>query len=140
MSDNALTADQLSNILLKMSYQAEVVADGKAVRSGASGFKFTIIPLVNAAEFMSAVIWEHKPVNPEMINSFNKINRFGKVYADDDGDVVLISDFLLNYDDSNEKLENLMQQIMIIWEGLIGKMKDHLMTWSDIADATPENP
>lgn len=123
---------KLADAIGELGYRAKIEDD--VIVSSAGGMKVAV-QLYGDDSVQLAAGFRGLPTGfgLEQINDYNRKYRFGSVYQEEPGTVVLQSNFLLNPDDSQVK--DRMEAIFSLIEGLIGELREAI---SDIDNTTSE--
>lgn len=124
MGDNESAQSDLqaiATLLQNDGYRAKVEPNDGAIRSATGGLKISVYPTDNTIQLRCGVVAEDYDVQLQQVNTFNAKYRFGKMYLDQDNDIVLESDHI--FDVRKDDAASTLTEIMKIFEGLLNVMK-----------------
>jgi len=136
MSNSASEASNvqtLATLLQEEGYRAKI--EGGAVRSMTSGFSVSIYPYRGSIQLRFGIQGQGTYFQPRHANEFNARYRFAKVYLDDDGDIILESDFLFDFAARSEEAAAKLREIMAIFDGTARFLRDKIEEAGDEAKA-----
>jgi len=119
-ADRKITAHAIAKLIQDLGYRATVEKRGgiDLVASTAAGLKFIIAPAGDDLLQFSLGMTSVASFRLDEVNRFNGTFRFGKVYLDDDGDIVLHWDVLV----TEANLKSSLGRCLDIWELLVGAL------------------
>jgi hypothetical protein len=124
MDDNEAARSDLQLIAALLQddgYRAKIEPTDGAIRSAAGGLNISLYPTDNTIQLRCGVVAEDYDVQLQHVNTFNARYRFGKMYLDEDNDIVLETDHL--FDVHKDNAVSTLREIMGIFEGLLNVMK-----------------
>lgn len=91
---------RLASDLQELGYRGQVAED--RVNTSITGYEVEIFLFPNRTlQFSTGFQIDDDSFGLDEVNEFNATYRFGRAFIDDDGDVILIGDFLYNDEDEN---------------------------------------
>lgn len=128
---DATNAPRVAEVIQSMGYRAQMDTDGVGdpmIQSSATGSRFVIYFYgctdnkdCKAIQFAAGFALEDG-IAPELINSWNKDNRYGKAYIDAENDPIIEMDVNL---EGGVSTSNMKRQ-MSLWEITLGEFKAHI--------------
>lgn len=112
----------IASLLHEEGYRAKIEPDTGVIRSATGGLNISIFPSAKNIQVRCGIVREDYRIGLKDVNDFNARYRFGKLYIDDDGDIVLESDHL--FDVQAGDAAGSLREIIRIFEGLIRAMSD----------------
>jgi hypothetical protein len=119
---------KLADAIVELGYRAKIEDD--VIVSSAGGMKVSV-QLYGDDSVQLASGFRGLPTGFgfEQINEYNRKYRFGSIYQQEPGTVVLQSNFLLDPDDSHFK--DKMEAIFSLVEGLIVELREAIAEFDD---------
>lgn len=132
--DDAETLRRLVEVLGDLGYRAKVEDD--VVISSVGGVRMSVqLYGSNSIQLATGMRGIPETFGLEQVNEFNRKYRFGSVYQDEPGTVVLQANFLL---DATEAIpEDLVETILGLVEGLVSELRSAIEA-TDVEGDVPE--
>ncbi|NEX45869.1 YbjN domain-containing protein [Pseudotabrizicola algicola] len=128
---DASAPETVAGAMRRLGYRAELTTDAGGdpqIRSAAGGVNFSVFfygctdgKACRSIQFSAGFDTENG-LDPSVANDWNRLNRYGKVFLDDEGDPIVEQDITL-VGGMNEAMfaENLR-----VWERVVSDLKDHI--------------